>query len=511
MNRRPTHPSWGELRRLVSFAVLVAIVNITTILPGRVASAAQPSDYDLAVAIDATPDPAPAGGLLLITVTATNLGPSPATGVTIETLAPEGTAFEEASSTRGAVTGPGAGTSGPVTCVVDGDVVPDEVIEVTVVVRVTAEPGSELLAKARVVGPNDSDFDLDPFNNDAEVPLFVEIPTEMADLSVEIEPMGAEAGSGSLFTYRVTYANAADSPDAADDVFVIVGVPDGSAFASVESSSPDVDCTAPEVGESGLIVCELISLDPGASETIDVTIDVTAPMGSRLLLDACVSSAAEETDETNNEASTVVPVVASDEVVLDWEEPEAGGATTFPPPRNLVLIDDEAGKAHHAATEVAALPKQSGPTGYRVYRSTTPGVTPSPANLFTTVPASQTSATVPAAPAGTFFVVTATYTGGESAPSNEASGNVPTATVTRVSVKATKIVAIGSGFSETVTVLVDGIPFGTAAKVKRSGSKVIQKGALLNGQTIGQYLAAHPSVVIGFRNSNGGVATFRHG
>jgi hypothetical protein len=36
----------------------------------------------------------------------------------------------------------------------------------------------------------------------------------------------------------------------------------------------------------------------------------------------------------------------------------------------------------------------------------------------------------------------------------------------------------------------------------------VKKGALLTGQTVGAYLAAHPSVLLTFRNSNGGVAAF---
>ena len=60
-----------------------------------------------------------------------------------------------------------------------------------------------------------------------------------------------------------------------------------------------------------------------------------------------------------------------------------------------------------------------------------------------------------------------------------------------------------------MTVLVDGIPFASAATVKGT-SKVVQKGKLLTGQTIGDYLAAHGGVVlVQFRNSNGGIVARR--
>jgi hypothetical protein len=148
--------------------------------------------------------------------------------------------------------------------------------------------------------------------------------------------------------------------------------------------------------------------------------------------------------------------------------------------------------------------------GYNVYGSTTPGVMPSPGSLLTSVPASQTSTMVPAAPSGTFFVVTATYAGGESAPSNEASGEVPAGTISSVKAKGAKVTVSGSSFSATVTVFVDGIPFVSPAKVKKAGTKVIQKGNLLTGQTVAVYLQSHPNVLITVRNSNGGVAAFRY-
>ena len=35
-----------------------------------------------------------------------------------------------------------------------------------------------------------------------------------------------------------------------------------------------------------------------------------------------------------------------------------------------------------------------------------------------------------------------------------------------------------------------------------------QKGNLLTGQSLGQYLTAHDTVAVTFRNENGGVATY---
>jgi hypothetical protein len=61
-----------------------------------------------------------------------------------------------------------------------------------------------------------------------------------------------------------------------------------------------------------------------------------------------------------------------------------------------------------------------------------------------------------------------------------------------------------------VTVFVDGIPFAAPAVVKKNNTKVVQKGMLVTGQTLGQYTAAYPAVLISVRNSNGGIVARRH-
>ena len=87
------------------------------------------------------------------------------------------------------------------------------------------------------------------------------------------------------------------------------------------------------------------------------------------------------------------------------------------------------------------------------------------------------------------------------AASNEAGAGQPGATVTRLTVKPSKLTAKGIGFTPQVQVFVDGIGFNSAAVVKR-GKKVTQSGALANGQTIGQYLTRGRDVELTFVNSD---------
>ena len=125
--------------------------------------------------------------------------------------------------------------------------------------------------------------------------------------------------------------------------------------------------------------------------------------------------------------------------------------------------------------------------GYKVYASGQPNVQTVPANLYTTAPPSQTGADVSGAPAGSFFVVTAVDGNGqESAPSNEVGGTLPI--IASVTVSSKKITAVSNGFPAGEAVFFGGVPFATAAKLKKNNTKLIQKGATVIGQTPAQLL-----------------------
>ena len=70
-----------------------------------------------------------------------------------------------------------------------------------------------------------------------------------------------------------------------------------------------------------------------------------------------------------------------------------------------------------------------------------------------------------------------------------------------------KVVTKGAGFTPTVQVRVDGIPFVAAATVK-NGTKVTQKGNLLTGQSVQNYLAANGGTArMTIRNASGATVT----
>ena len=96
-------------------------------------------------------------------------------------------------------------------------------------------------------------------------------------------------------------------------------------------------------------------------------------------------------------------------------------------------------------------------------------------------------------------------------PLQETSGGANEAAIASVAIRGNKLTATGERFTSTVSVFVDGIPFVAAAKVKKGNTRVIQKGNLLVGQPLGQYVAARGGrVQVAIRNSEGGVATFEY-
>ncbi len=479
--------------------VLVLLLTGTSLRSPAQTAPRGPNAYDLSIALDASPDPAAAGGEVTVVLTATNEGESSVAPVTIQIATPDGTTF--ASASGGVVEAPQPGGTGTVTFTFPDGVQSGSMLEANALFTVTAEPGDTLLFEAHVAGPNDADAETDPSNNDDSVVVPVSSDAQ-ADVAVEIVPLADEAGSGALFSFEVDVENISEGEESAQGVTVLIDVPQGSKFAEVESAADE--CSAPVPGTVGHIVCTFEELAPGDGDAIIVTVLVTAQPGAELELTASVNTASQDGDESNNEASEFVDVVPGPPTFLGWEEPD-DDAGALPPPRNLEVDDAPGGRPVFSPKTT-----QNAVTGYRVYGSTMPGVMPMPGNLLTTVPATQTSATVPAAPAGTFFVVTATYANGESAPSNETSAQVPAATISTVKAKGAKLQMTGVNFSDEVSVFVDGIPFATPAKIKKNHTKLIQKGNLLTGQTVGAYIATHPTVFITVRNSNGGVASYTY-
>lgn len=194
------------------------------------------------------------------------------------------------------------------------------------------------------------------------------------------------------------------------------------------------------------------------------------------------------------------------QVRLSWSAPASAGG----PPMNLTISENPPPLGADAAESAAA---PGAVVGYNVYRSRTSPVQITQANLVATSPASKTSMNVPARNGG-LYVVTAQYADGtQSAASNEA-GTAGSPQVVSIRLQGTsKLIIDGSNFSANASIVVDGLAFTSPAKIKRGGTRIIQKGLLTTGQTVRQHLTSRSigangqrSSLIGVRNRSGAVA-----
>ncbi len=507
------------VRALTTLADGALVSNVSTVSSSTVdpidsdnlasSSATVIHTADLSLTIVNVPDPVGPGSTLVSTMTVTNNGPVGATGVVVNTSTPSGTIFSSIQFTSGTATTPAAGESGPISITI-GDMPNGAVVVITIACVVTADDGEEITASATI---SSLTADPDGENDAASASGDVAITALQSDISttVALEPQEVVTGSDAVIVIEVANAG----PDPATDVVLTQTLPPGAVLRDVTTTQGSV--SAPDPGEGGTVRVRLGAMVAGSAATVRIAVQVIAPNESSLLISAITSSSSSDPSPFNNSGLEQLDVRSGDPVQLAWLPPDPNEPVPFPPPRSLTVSPLPSNAVTVHSTSRPDLPGIArGPratlVGYNIYRSNQPGAGPVPANFFTQVPAGTTTVAVPTSPGGSFFVVTGQYDSGESGPSNEASGNVDAAELETVRVRNSKIVATGEGFTEEVQVFVDGIPFARAARVKNEATKVVQKGTLVTGQSIGQYIASHGGVaIVSFRNSNGGIATYRVG
>ena len=267
----------------------------------------------------------------------------------------------------------------------------------------------------------------------------------------------------------------------------------------------------PPRGRGGVIGWKPGSLEPGQSATLTITVRVGARAGAPLVASALVASRATDTNLGNNTATVGTRVQSLGDAVIEWDPPDLGSGETAPPPANVVVDPSASGAGKGAPSTSTARADGDPPVCYNIYVSNTPNVQTTPENLWSSVTPDQTTTTAPVAPGGSFFTVTATYPDAEStAPESDGAGDRPGASISSMKVTSSKITAKGSGFTDAVEVLLDGIPFVDPAKVKSGNAKAVQKGSLVIGQTVEQYMASGTTFLIVVRNSDGGTTGWEY-
>jgi hypothetical protein len=171
------------------------------------------------------------------------------------------------------------------------------------------------------------------------------------------------------------------------------------------------------------------------------------------------------------------------------------------------------------SAEVTVLPQDTGCfiTAYNIYKSESTPVQTIPDNLWIAMVPPTNGVPAPVAPGGTFYAVTTLWNCGgtliESGLTGSGGSNqtgVPTPpAITNVRVGG-KLRATGSGFTDAVDVFVDGVAFARPAAVRSDNAMVVQKGPLVDGRFLTDLLSGGKTILISFRNSNGGIGAFSY-
>jgi uncharacterized repeat protein (TIGR01451 family) len=102
MKRRPHRLQQGKQGRHLWWASAIAALLVAALAFANVGSAAQPGSSNLKITKSDSPDPVRVGGQLTYTIGVENLGPTPATGVTVTDSLPNGVDLVSASGPSGA-------------------------------------------------------------------------------------------------------------------------------------------------------------------------------------------------------------------------------------------------------------------------------------------------------------------------------------------------------------------------------------------------------------------------
>jgi uncharacterized repeat protein (TIGR01451 family)/CSLREA domain-containing protein len=269
---------------------------------------------DLQITNSDSPDPVLTGANITYTIAVTNNGPDTDAGATFSAAVPAGTTFVSLISPGGCSTPPVGGT-GTVTCSL-GALFPASSVTMTLVVKVTAAPGSTITNTASVSGMS-SDPSLG--NNSATATTAVS-GGPVSDLQITNSDSPDPVLTGANITYTIAVTN--NGPDTDAGATFSDTVPAGTTFVSFTSSG---SCSTPPVGGTGTVTCSLGALLTSGSTTMTLVVKVTAAPGSTITNTASITGMSSDPSLGNNSATattTVAGVPVSDLQITNSDSPD---------------------------------------------------------------------------------------------------------------------------------------------------------------------------------------------
>jgi uncharacterized repeat protein (TIGR01451 family) len=274
---------------------------------------------DLAVAVSAVPSTVLAGASLTYTVKVTNLGPSPATGVTLTDALPAGPALATSASSQGSCSG-----TSTVTCAI-GAIANGATATITLVVSPGAgDVGSPLTDTASVSGNEP-----DPVSGNDQAQASATV-SPAADLAVSGSASSAAVDAGSQV--EVSFDVADQGPSPASSGTLTATLPAGVSLASAPSA-PGGSCAV----VSGTVTCPLGPLANGGHAAVTLALTPGASIANAAFVVSAQAAATEADPNSTNSTAQVsvnvnaLPPSADVSLALATDRPSiaAGGTATL--------------------------------------------------------------------------------------------------------------------------------------------------------------------------------------
>ena len=255
---------------------------------------------DLAISLVASPSPASVGELVAVTITVTNNGIDPATGVSVVDAIPGGLEDASATSSQGGVELAGGTLEANLGTLPGG-------ASATITITGTVTGSIALAFNPAVSAPEDGNA----ANNTAATSVTID-PSQLADLSLELASGPHPAFAPGKLSFQAVVAN--NGPSDSTATSLTLTLPVGASFNSASH---------PATPSGNTVTIDLGALASGESVTTLAKINPPAG-GGNVEVTAEVSTAQTDPDASNETASSSVNVLAGTLVVTNANDGGAG-------------------------------------------------------------------------------------------------------------------------------------------------------------------------------------------